>query len=124
MHLGMCWLWPESGHWVEILRQHPPMTAAIAEALDAHLLRGSQSSPPHRGGLPCPPHQDPGSSSLSLTGVGKCRCRFAKCPLCGECGSFQTRSIGDHLCWWIHYRVSCSPNRAGLILNRNGDCTV
>ena len=48
MHFGMCWLWPESGHWVEILRQHPSMTTAIAEALDVCLLRGSQSSPPHR----------------------------------------------------------------------------
>ena len=62
MHLGMCQLWPESGHWVEILHQHPPTTIAIAEALDAHPLRGSQSSPPRRGGLLHPPHRDPGSS--------------------------------------------------------------
>ena len=62
MHLGMCQLWPKSGHWVEtILRQHPPMTSAIVEALDMRPLRGRQSSPPHRGVLPRPPHRDPGS---------------------------------------------------------------
>ena len=62
MHLGMCRLWPESGHWAEsTLPQHQPMTATIAEALDARPLRGSQSSPPCGGGLPRPLHQDPGS---------------------------------------------------------------
>ena len=62
MHLGMCQLWPGSEHWAAItLHQHLLMTTAIAEALDAHPLRGRQSSPPCRGGLPCPPHQDPGS---------------------------------------------------------------
>ena len=62
MHLGMCQLWPESEHWAEItLCQHQPMTATIAEALDAHPLRESQSSLPHGEGLPHPPHQDPGS---------------------------------------------------------------
>ena len=62
MHLGICWLWSESGHWAEItLRQHRPVTITIPEALDMHPLRGSQSSPPHRGGLPHPLHQDPGS---------------------------------------------------------------
>ena len=61
MHPGMCRLWPESGHWAEItLHQHQPVTIIIPEALDACLLRGSQSSP-HGGGLPHPPHQDPGS---------------------------------------------------------------
>ena len=53
MHLGMCWLWPGSGHWAAItLHQHRPGTVAILEALDTHLLRESQSHPPHR---------DPGS---------------------------------------------------------------
>ena len=62
MHLGMCWLWPESGHWAEItLHQHRPATVTTPEVLDARPLRGSQSSPPHRRGLQHPPHQDPWS---------------------------------------------------------------
>ena len=57
MHLGMCQLWPGSGHLAAItLRQHRPATIAIPEALYTRLLRGSQSSPPHGGGLPRPPH--------------------------------------------------------------------
>ena len=35
--------------------------AWVAEALDAHPLRGSWSSPPHGGELPCTPYRDPGS---------------------------------------------------------------
>ena len=35
--------------------------AWVMEALDAHLLRGSQSSPPRGGGLPHPLYRDPGS---------------------------------------------------------------
>ena len=62
MHLGMCRLWPESGHWAEItLHQHRPVTVAIPEVLDTRPLRGSQSFPPHGGGLLHPLHQGPGS---------------------------------------------------------------
>ena len=47
---------PSSVHTCPSMLWNVPALAWVAEVLDAHLLRGSRSSPPRRGELPHPLH--------------------------------------------------------------------
>ena len=91
-----------------------PALTWVAEALDAHPLREVGHLLLAEENYRILRTEILGLRSLGQIGGGKCR--LAECLLCRECGSIRAWGAGDCLCLWIHYRVSCCPHWAGLIL--------